>query len=453
MVADHLVARRSRGETRIGRPEKRVASGRLSIIENRNQHRGPVTVYRLISRSIISCWLTVGLTVHGSQYADGQSFQSNVQIRATGQASQPGSRQEADSSASGDLMQLYAETQSAKSETAVTSIARSCSDIVSDKGRSQADRDYAATLLAWALNRRGEMRNDRAAQLVTDGQFDQADRFDRLAAEDFQTAIEYDSSNWRSRHNYAISLAMAGDYSAAVDQLTAAIRLNPDYPNAHFNRGELYFETENYVEAIRDYTRAIELNPQDPQYFNSRAHSRFMLEEYDDALADYRQAAELGDDSATYQTDLADAYQFLGRWEEAATAYRAAVAINSKLPRAYQHAAWLMATCPEQRLRNAELARSAAKKAIELSGEATPQALDVLAAANAAAGDFAEAIRVQRQAIETVQTDAQRREFESRLQLYQQKRPYRQTTLAGTTSRSNEPQVRAASGNQGSAGR
>lgn len=343
-----------------------------------------------------------------------------------------------------DLLAIYAKTKSAASESDITAIARSCADVIPDSQRSQVDRKYAASLLAWALNRRGEMRGERAASLVEQGDLESANTLDQQAAKDFETALEYGPSNFRIHHNLAISLAMKGDYRRAISEFTAAIELKPDYANSYFNRGELYFETQKFPQAEDDYSRALDLNASDPQYYNSRGHCRFMLEAYEDALSDYRRAAELGPDSAVYQTDLADAYQFLGQWEKAANAYRAAVAANSRYPRAYQNASWLMATCPDPNFRNIDLALSAAKKSLELGGKRTAQALDTLAAATAAVGKHSEAVKLQRQAMQLAEQD-ERAELEQRLKLYEQGRDYVQpqptTVVSGRRNRDNPIQT------------
>ncbi len=247
-----------------------------------------------------------------------------------------------------DLKAVYQQTGSATTEAEVTAIARACSKVVPDAKRSKADRDYAASLLAWALNRRGEMRTAAAAKLVEKGELGEADALDEKALQDYKTAIQYSPSNWRMHHNLAISHAMKGQYKNAIDEFNTVIQLKNDYPNAYFNRGELYFELKQYPQAVRDYSQAIELSQTDPQYYNSRAHCRFVLESYEEAIEDYRKAVELGSDSAVYHTDLADALQFRGEWQEAAAMYREAVAINSTYARAYMNAAWLMATCPDK---------------------------------------------------------------------------------------------------------
>ncbi len=345
-----------------------------------------------------------------------------------------------------DLLGIYAKTKSAVTESDVTEIARHCAEVVSDTGRSRADRKYASSLFAWALNRRGEIRNDRAAELVDAGKLNEAKRLDMAAAEDYATAIQHGPPNWRTHHNYAISLAMQGEYKKSIEQFTESIDLKPSYANAHFNRGELYFEIGKYDLAIADYNRAIDLDATDPQFFNSRGHCYFLKELYERAIEDYQLAADTGPANASFQIDLADAHQFLGNWQEAAEGYRAAVAIDNADPRAFQNAAWLMATCPDAKYRKPDLALSAAKKAISLEGRQNARLLDTLAAAYAASGNFAQAKKVQDEAVKLA-SDTDREELSLRAKYYAQRKPFRQPSAqVARTSPASDAPIRTASG-------
>jgi tetratricopeptide (TPR) repeat protein len=396
--------------------------------------------------------LTVGISLAHSQTGQTQTFKPRGQ--STGQAaSQTAANSQGpstDSSGlsnrsanqtstiSGDLLGAYEQTKRAVTELELTAIARTTAKAVADNHRSQADRDYARSLLAWALNRRGELRSEQAAALADSGQTDRASKLDTQAADDFATAVEYSPANWRHRHNFAVALAMKGQYKQAVTELTQAIKLNPQYANAHFNRAELYLELNDLRAAEQDYSRAIELAGE-AQYFNGRAHCRFLMEKYAEAITDYRQAAEGEPSNAAFQTDLADAYQFNGQWEQAAQAYRQAVAADNTYSKAYQNAAWLMATCPDSRYRNHELATSAAKKAIELTGRATPETVETLAAATAANGQQAQAIKMQEEAIRLAKsqkaTAEQIAELTGRLEVYQAGRAYQQPQPEASTAR------------------
>ena len=350
----------------------------------------------------------------GVQQASGIRPATNFPSQSSGSVSQ-------------DLLNVYNQTRSVSSEQDVTNIARQCAKVISDATRSKLDKDYATSLLAWALNRRGEMRSDRAAELVASNRLSEADRLDNQAAEDFETAIKYAPTNWRTRHNFAIALAMSGDYSRGIAEFTRAITIKPDYANAHFNRAELFFEIEEYSKAFEDYSEAIRLNPNDAQFYNSRGHCAFMMEDFDSAISDYSTSSEMATDNAMYRTDLADAYHFLGEWEKAAKEYRAAIGVDSEFARAYQNAAWLMATCPDSSIRNAQLALSAAQKAQQLSAQRTARGLDTLAAARASMGQHSEAAKLQREALKLAQDTQEKSEFSRRLKLYENGRAFRQS--------------------------
>ncbi len=148
------------------------------------------------------------------------------------------------------------------------------------------------------------------------------------------------------------------------------------------------------------------------------------MERYEAALADYRRAAELAAGDVAMLTDLADAHQYLGHWEEAAKAYRTAIGTKTDHARAYQNAAWLMATCPDERIRRPDLAVAAAQKAIELSGAPTAEQLDTLAAAHAASGNNRQAIATARQALRLADDESLAGEIRARIELYNSGQAY-----------------------------
>lgn len=353
---------------------------------------------------------------------------------------------------SADLQGIYAGTSTAATEEDFTAIARACSQVIPDANRSAADKAYASKLFAWALNRRGEMRGEKAAGLVREGQLDEARKLDQAAGKDFALAAEYAPDNWRIHHNLAISQAMQGKYEEAIASFTQVIALKDDYPNAYYNRAELHFEQEHFAQAVSDYSHAIDLVPDDARYFNGRAHAAFMLNATDAALADYTQAVTLEATNAAYITDLADALQSLGQWEEAATRYRQAVSADKTYARAFRNVSWLLATCPEPRFRNPSLALSAAQKALELEGNTDYRALDTLAAATAATGDAAKAAQLMQQAI-TIAPSAIRPELAQRSALYAQggkfvqaaPLPARASAARPATQLTEQPEVRTAS--------
>jgi tetratricopeptide (TPR) repeat protein len=88
-------------------------------------------------------------------------------------------------------------------------------------------------------------------------------------------------------------------------------------------------------------------------------------------------------------------------------------------------AAWLMATCPDERFRDNDRAVAAAKKAIELDGGEDYRYLDTLAAAHASAGKFDDAKSIMEEVIKIAPDEAKER-LKKRLAIYEEGKPYRE---------------------------
>jgi tetratricopeptide (TPR) repeat protein len=85
--------------------------------------------------------------------------------------------------------------------------------------------------------------------------------------------------------------------------------------------------------------------------------------------------------------------------------------------------AWFLATCPEAKYRDAKRAVESAQIACKVSKG--PEEFATLAAAFAETGDFEQAVEWQTKAIDLA-TGEEKSEFAKRLDLYKNRRPYRQ---------------------------
>ncbi|MBW3598190.1 MAG: tetratricopeptide repeat protein [Planctomycetes bacterium] len=322
------------------------------------------------------------------------------------------------------IQSVYEMSQSAETAEDYTKMIEESQRLL-ETGLSQQNSEYVRKLTAWAYNRRGEARAEEAGKHAAEGQTEAAAGLDAQALEDFNAAIQLDASRWKAYHNRGVSYAMTGDYQKALPEFNHALRLRPTFANSWFNRGEIHYELGNYEQAVADYNNVIRANPEDAEAYTRRGHAYFKLGRYREALTDYSRALELKPDRALAHLNRGEACLALGLWDQAARDYRQAITLDGSLGRAYQGAAWLMAACPDQRYRYPDRAVNAAQKAIELAGdEADYRYLDTLAAAQAAAGDFAKAQETIAAAIEQAPEDKVD-DLTQRQTLYQQNQPYR----------------------------
>ena len=112
----------------------------------------------------------------------------------------------------------------------------------------------------------------------------------------------------------------AGEYEAAIEQLSEAIRLDPRYAPAYSSRGSAYLHTGENKAAIQDYDTAIRLAPENPDladdYYN-RAFVYQTLGEYQQAIEDYTKAIRSSPVRADLYESRATAYDKLGDVEKA----------------------------------------------------------------------------------------------------------------------------------------
>jgi cytochrome c-type biogenesis protein CcmH/NrfG len=119
-------------------------------------------------------------------------------------------------------------------------------------------------------------------------------------------------------------------------------------------------------------------------------------------------------------------YQKIKRYKDAMADYLTAVKLAPDSSEPHNGLAWLLATCPDASVREGTKAVIEATRACELSRWKSAGDMDTLAAAHAEAGDFAEAVKREQEAIHlTAPDDPSRAAFQARLALYQAKTPYR----------------------------
>jgi tetratricopeptide (TPR) repeat protein len=322
------------------------------------------------------------------------------------------------------VKEAFKKSDVAKNEGDYSEIIALCEEGIKS-GATRENAAYARKLCGWAYNRRGE----RFAELGNEQE----------ALKDFAAAINFDSANWRAIHNRGVSNATLGKSNEALADFSRALQINRGYANSWFNRAELLADRGDFARAAADYGEAIRLSPKEAEFYVGRGRALSRIGRVREAMQDFSNAIRLNPEDAQALVSRAEVYLASRDWGRAAEDYRDAIQLDDKLGAAYQGAAWIMATCPDERYRNDELALSAAQKALELDGDKDPRYIETLAAAYANAGQYDSAVVILQGHL-----DKMPEQFvpgaQSRIQLYKSQRPYRSGPAAPAVGQSRQQQ-------------
>lgn len=102
--------------------------------------------------------------------------------------------------------------------------------------------------------------------------------------------LALDPCNWVALTNRGF---VRSDRQEAIADYDAAIRCNPRWPLAYFNRGNAEHARGDLSAAIRDFGTVIALRPDEPDAYNNRGWARQALGDVAGAAADYERALSL----------------------------------------------------------------------------------------------------------------------------------------------------------------
>jgi tetratricopeptide (TPR) repeat protein len=288
-----------------------------------------------------------------------------------------------------------------------------CNQVIAGNA-SQELITSARRIGAEALNHRGE--------LLLDGHRQQE------AMADFEAAIAMDSRCSAAIHNRAVLRAQQNDFDAALQDFNRVIELNPGLAIAYRNRAELLAAQGKVGDAVADYTRAIEAMPDDAELYRARAHALQSRGEFKRAIADLNRSIQLDPQAAEGLAQRGNIMAERGDFDHALADFKQAVAIAPNLADAQRSLAWVYATCPDEKYRDSQKGLAAAQLAVRLSKPDDYFALEALAAAQANAGRFDNAVQTQRQALMAAPAQYAA-PIQHRLALYERQQPYRSGVL------------------------
>ena len=206
-----------------------------------------------------------------------------------------------------------------------------------------------------------------------------------------------------------------------------ALALEPEHVMANNNLGFALLQQGKLDDARAALEKALAKEPTHVRALKNLGFVHLQAKRLDDAAAAYGKALAQAPDDIVAHSSLARIRFLQGRDADAMQHLTRVVELDGKDFHSLRVLAWQRATSADPAARDGARAVALAEKAIQLQGGRTPLLLDVLAAAQAEAGDFAAAIQTAKEglALAVGKDAAFAKGLRLRLALYEQGKPFR----------------------------
>lgn len=285
-----------------------------------------------------------------------------------------------------------------------------------DEGLSEEEQEAARDAAMADLNKTLEMNNRDAEALVMRGEIYYEMGEDDKANRDISDSLLINPDSWRGIWMRSVVAAREGRLPNAIADMEILVRAMPDNTDWIMQLASYYQMDDRPRLAIRLLDKLIELEPEDWRAQRLRGDAKLSIGEHKSALADYEEAiTKLETMRSKGSTD-----------SEAVSPAESDLDYSGLL----NNLAWVLATSPNDDLRDGERSVELGLKACEVSNYEAAHILSTLAAGYAEVGDFEKARKWAAKAVElgeqeddeTNQLDQLKQELES----YKAEKPWRE---------------------------
>jgi tetratricopeptide (TPR) repeat protein len=187
------------------------------------------------------------------------------------------------------------------------------------------------------------------------------------AIAEFREAIRLKKDYLEAHGNLGIALAGKGRLDEAIAEFREAIRIKKEDPETHYNLGVALERMGRLDEAIAEFREAIRLKK---DYLEAHGNLGNLLGKkgrLDEAIAECREAIRIKKEDPKTHANLGATLADNDRLVEAIAEFREAIRLQPNFAYAHNSLAWILATCPDPKLRNYPQAVQSAKKAVQLA--------------------------------------------------------------------------------------
>ncbi len=276
---------------------------------------------------------------------------------------------------------------------------------------------------------------DKAIELEPDSSSPLMQRARLLAVEekypeaiaDIDRALELDPGNPAAVVLRARVHQQAGDSDKALDDIESVLTDDPDNTIALELRGLIAAERDDYPAAIRDFRRLVARNGDDAVLVSQLGMLYLAAKQPREAIRRFTRALEIDAEHFASLRGRSDAKISIGDHPAAIADLDKAHALKPDDTGVLNNLAWLLATSPDDAIRNGTRAIELAQKACELTEWKEPHIISTLAAGHAEAGDFAKAREFSQKAVDASDdSDRVKEQLKGELASYEAEKPWRE---------------------------
>lgn len=159
----------------------------------------------------------------------------------------------------------------------------------------------------------------------------------------FEAALHLDHENWQSHYNLGLALVTKGDRIRAATEFRAAIRYKPDSVASHIALGSLLQDEGKLDEASQEFRAALQIDPNFAFAYLSLGVVYTQQGKDSEAAVLFRQAVEHDAKNVQAHENLGLALARQGQFVEAEQEFRSAIELDPENPEAYTSLGMLQA--------------------------------------------------------------------------------------------------------------
>jgi tetratricopeptide (TPR) repeat protein len=247
------------------------------------------------------------------------------------------------------------------------------------------------------------------------------------AVRNYRAALKITSDLSDASARLGFILLQQNKPAEAEVEFKKVLRVDPSDTKAHKHLGDALAAQGKLAEAEAEYATVLQLNPGNAVIYEALKSDMEKLKTAQ-ALTNLYEALKMQPTPEAH-AQIAAIRTAQGEFQDAVEHYQAALRLKPDAPDILNNLAWLLATCPDDHIRNGTQAVQYAERACELTQNQQPMMLGTLAAAYAEAGRFDEAVATAQKACDLAaqQGDALLlQKNQALLELYRAHKPWRE---------------------------